>query len=76
MTLENVHWQYYAESGIEYAVGYNTSMGMPTNIGATRHTSIEEFYSLADVLNEGLDEPAWEHIGENSLPTLISKEEN
>lgn len=72
----NVHWLYHENSRVEYAVGYNANMGVPTNIGATRHTTLAEFYTLADSLNEGLDEPVWEHLGEYTLPTFISKEED
>ncbi len=74
VTLTNVHWLYFADSGIEYAVGYSATLGIPTNIGATKHTDIAEFYTLADTLNEGQETPAWEHTGANTLPTLIRKE--
>ena len=69
----NAHWLYVAESGAEYAVGYNADMGVPSGAGAVKHTAIEEFYDLADVLNEGQETPAWEHKTENALPTLISQ---
>lgn len=69
----NAHWLYVAESGAEYAVGYNADMGVPSGAGAVKHTAIEEFYDLADVLNEGQESPAWEHKTENALPTLISQ---
>lgn len=69
----NAHWLYVAESGAEYAVGYNADMGVPSGAGAVKHTAIEEFYGLADVLNEGQETPAWEHKTENALPTLISQ---
>lgn len=71
ITLTNAHWLYFAKSGVEYSVGYSNSLGIPTNIGATKHTAISEFYTLADTLNEGLETPAWEHVSENALPTLI-----
>lgn len=74
VTLTNAHWLYFADSGAEYAVGYSGTLGIPTNIGATKHTDIAEFYTLADTLNEGLETPAWEHTGANTLPTLIRKE--
>ena len=74
VTLSNVYWLYFADSGIEYAVGYSATLGIPTNIGATKHTDIAEFYTLADTLNEGQETPAWEHTGANTLPTLIRKE--
>ena len=57
----------------EHAVGYNADMGVPSGAGAVKHTAIEEFYDLADVLNEGQETPAWEHKTENALPTLISQ---
>ena len=69
----NAHWLYVAESGAEYAVGYNADMGVPAGAGAVKHTAMEEFYDLADVLNEGQETPAWEHKTENALPTLISQ---
>ena len=74
VTLTNAHWLYFADSGAEYAVGYSGTLGIPTNIGATKHTDIAEFYTLADTLNEGQETPAWEHTGANTLPTLIPKE--
>ncbi len=74
VTLTNAHWLYFADSGAEYAVGYSGTLGIPTNIGATKHTDIAEFYTLADTLNEGQETPAWEHTGANTLPTLIRKE--
>ena len=74
LTIINTHWLYYAESGVEYAVGYSSDMGIPTSIGSTRHTDIADFYALAQKLNEGLETPAWENIGDSSLPTL--KKEN
>ena len=74
VTLTNVHWLYFADSGTEYAVGYSATLGIPTNIGATKHSGIAEFYDLADTLNEGQETPAWEHTGANTLPTLIKKE--
>lgn len=42
-------------------------------MGSTRHNSVEEFYTLADTLNAGREEPVWEHTGVNTLPTLIAK---
>ena len=33
----------------------------------------QQFYTLADTLNEGQETPAWEHKTENALPTLISQ---
>lgn len=74
VTLTNAHWLYFADSGAEYAVGYSGALGIPTNIGATKHSGIAEFYTLADTLNEGQETPAWEHTGVNTLPTLIKKE--
>ncbi len=71
VTITNTHWLYYADSGVEYAVGYNSDMGIPTNIGSTKHSAIEDFYTLADTLNEGLETPVWQNDGKNSLPTLI-----
>ena len=74
VTLSNAHWLYFVDSGTEYAVGYSSTLGIPTNIGATKHSGIAEFYTLADTLNEGQETPAWEHTGANTLPTLIRKE--
>ena len=74
LTITNTHWLYYAESGVEYAVGYSSDMGIPTSIGSTKYTDIADFYALAQKLNEGLETPAWENIGDSALPTL--KKEN
>lgn len=74
VTIKNSHWLYYEDGAPVNAVGYNSGMGVPTNIGATKHTDISEFYNLADTLNEGLKEPAFEHKTSSSLPTLIKKE--
>ena len=71
ITITNTHWLYYADSGVEYAVGYNSDMGIPTSIGSTKHSEVEDFYTLADILNEGLETPVWQNEGANSLPTLI-----
>ena len=71
VTLTGVHWLTFAENPVDYAVGYNDELGIPTNIGATKHVTIEEFYTLADSLNGGSEVPVWEHKTENSLPTLI-----
>ena len=71
--IANAHWLSFAESGAEYAVGYNADMGVPSGAGAVKHTAIEEFYDLADVLNKGQETPVWEHKTEDSLPTLIEK---
>ena len=71
LTLENAHWYGGDGTAAEYAVGYSNSLGIPTSIGSTRHNSVEEFYTLADVLNAGREEPVWEHTGVNTLPTLI-----
>ena len=73
--LNNAHWLYYADSGVEYAVGYGYSIGIPSSLGATKHTDISAFYTLAEVLNNGLDEPVWENSDRTSLPTLIKKED-
>ena len=74
VTIKNSHWLYYEDGAPVNAVGYNSGMGVPTNIGATKHTDISEFYNLADTLNEGLTTPAFEHKTSSSLPTLIKKE--
>ena len=74
LTINNTHWLYYIGSGVEYAVGYSSDMGIPTSIGSTKHTDIADFYTLADALNKGLETPVWENIGNSSLPTL--KKEN
>ncbi len=75
ISMTNSHWLYYAESGIDYAVGYSDSLGVPTNIGATKHTALSDFYSLAETLNTGLETAIWENKTSTSLPTL-KKEEN
>ena len=72
-TLENAHWYGGEGTAAEYAVGYSDSLGIPTSIGSTRHNALEEFYTLADTLNAGREEPVWEHKGEGTLPTLIEK---
>lgn len=75
-TLQDTHWRYGSNwdySIVEYAVGYSDSLGIPTSIGSTRHNALEEFYTLADTLNAGREEPVWEHKGEGTLPTLIEK---
>ena len=74
LTITNTHWLYFTESGVEYAVGYSSDMGIPTSIGSTKHTDIANFYTLADALNKGLETPVWENIWNSSLPTL--KKEN
>ena len=51
VTIKNSHWLYYEDGAPVNAVGYNSGMGVPTNIGATKHTDISEFYNLADTLN-------------------------
>ena len=66
--IANAHWLSFAESAAEYAVGNDHAAN-----GSVKHTAIEEFYDLADVLNEGQETPAWEHKTENSLPALISQ---
>ncbi|MDE6211462.1 MAG: hypothetical protein K2G42_05775 [Clostridia bacterium] len=73
-TIKNSHWLYYEDGAPVNAVGYSSGMGGFTNIGATKHMTISEFYKLADILNEGLDEPAFENKTASSLPTLIKKE--
>ncbi len=73
LTLENAHWYGGDGTAAEYAVRYSNSLGIPTSIGSTRHNSVEEFHTLADTLNAGREEPVWEHMGVNTLPTLIAK---
>lgn len=73
--INNTHWLYYPESGVEYAVGYSENLGIPTNIGATKHTDISDFYALADKLNESLDEAVWENLP-NQIPTFIKDNED
>ena len=72
--MTNSHWLYYEESGVEYAIGYGGSMGIPSSIGSTKHTKISDFYTLADALNTGLETPVWENVN-GGLPTLKSKKE-
>ncbi len=73
--LTNAHWLYFADSGVEYAVDYGSSMGIPSSIGAIKHTQLSDFYTLAETLNNGLEEPVWENLGENALPTFKKKAE-
>ncbi len=72
--MTNAHWLYYKDSGVEYAIGYSDSMGIPSSIGSTKHTTISDFYTLAEVLNTGLETPVWENVN-GGLPTLKSKKE-
>ena len=71
VNLENAHWLKSADTDAVYAVGYSDSLGVPTSIGSTSHTILDEFYALADTLNAGREVPVWEHTGENTLPSLI-----
>ena len=72
VNLENAHWLKSADTDAVYAVGYSNSLGVPTSIGSTSHTILDEFYALADTLNAGREVPVWEHTGENTLPSLIN----
>lgn len=72
VSLENAHWLKSAETDAVYAVGYSNSLGVPTSIGSTSHAVLDEFYTLADTLNAGREVPVWEHTGENTLPSLIT----
>ena len=71
VSLENAHWLKSADTDAAYAVGYSSNLGVPTSIGSTSHTALDEFYALADTLNAGREAPVWEHTGENTLPSLI-----
>ena len=71
VSLENAHWLKSADTDAVYAVGYSSNLGVPTSIGSTSHTALDEFYALADTLNAGREVPVWEHTGENTLPSLI-----
>ena len=72
VNLENAHWLKSADTDAVYAVGYSDSLGVPTSIGSTSHAVLDEFYALADTLNAGREVPVWEHTGENTLPSLIT----
>ncbi len=72
VNLENAHWLKSADTDAVYAVGYSNSLGVPTSIGSTSHAVLDEFYALADTLNAGREVPVWEHTGENTLPSLIT----
>ena len=72
VSLENAHWLKSADTDAAYAVGYSDSLGVPTSIGSTSHAVLDEFYALADTLNAGREVPVWEHTGENTLPSLIT----
>lgn len=72
VSLENAHWLKSADTDAAYAVGYSDSFGVPTSIGSTSHAILDEFYTLADTLNTGREVPVWEHTGENTLPSLIT----
>ena len=72
VSIENAHWLKSADTDAAYAVGYSDSLGVPTSIGSTSHAILDEFYTLADTLNAGREAPVWEHTGENTLPSLIT----
>ena len=72
VNLENAHWLKSADTDAVYAVGYSDCLGVPTSIGSTSHAVLDEFYALADTLNAGREVPVWEHTGENTLPSLIT----
>ena len=72
VSLENAHWLKSADTDAAYAVGYSLNLGVPTSIGSTSHAILDEFYALADTLNAGREVPVWEHTGENTLPSLIT----
>ena len=72
VNLENAHWLKSADTDAAYAVGYSLNLGVPTSIGSTSHAILDEFYALADTLNAGREVPVWEHTGENTLPSLIT----
>ena len=55
MTLKNAHWLYFLSTGVEYAVGYWDSLGIPTSIGASKHNDTGDFCTLAETLNAGQD---------------------
>jgi len=73
-TITNSHWLYDENCSPVNAVGYHESMGVPTNIGATKHTDITDFYTLAATLNGASETPVWENKTGTSLPTLITIE--
>ena len=75
VSLENAHWLKSADTDAAYAVGYSDSLGVPTSIGSTSHAILGEFYALADTLNAGREVPVWEHTGENTLPSLITSDD-
>lgn len=60
---------------VNYAVGYSDSLGIPTSIGATAHDSAEDFKTLAEKLNEGLETPVWQNEADKDYPTLIKEEQ-
>ena len=72
VNLENAHWLKSADTDAVFAVGYSDCLGVPTSIGSTSHAVLDEFYALADTLNAGREVPVWEHTGENTLPSLIT----
>ena len=75
VSIENAHWLKSADTDAVYAVGYSDSLGVPTSIGSTSHAVLDEFYALADTLNAGREVPVWEHTGENTLPSLITSDD-
>ena len=62
---------YWLASDAKNAVGYDSEIGTSNNDGATKCTSVSDFYNLADALNSGLSQLAFEHKTSSSLPTLI-----
>lgn len=76
--MTNCHWlknnTVDADNAVGNYYGYNQNYSWPANIGATKHTDIADFYTLAQKLNEGCDIPVWENKTETSIPTLIKTE--
>lgn len=73
ITLNNAHWLNSTETDATYAIGFSFEIEGPYSTGSTPHSTLEDFYSLADTLNAGREVPVWEHKEENSLHTLICK---
>ena len=67
-TLLNVHWMTSQNSDAEYAM--NVNMNNSYNGTSVKHISIEDFYTLAEVLNGEQGESIWEHKGQGTLPTF------
>ncbi|MDR3317958.1 MAG: hypothetical protein LBS99_00785 [Clostridiales bacterium] len=67
--ITNGYWLYYAESGVNYAVGLSESLGIPTNVGSTKKTTVTEMCALAAALNAGRETAHW--ISKTYAPPIL-----